>query len=27
MFVALFDIINAIRDQAPIQKGFFASRF
>jgi len=27
MFLALFDIINAIRDQAPIQKGFFASQF
>lgn len=24
MFLALFDIINPIRDQAPIQKGFFA---
>jgi hypothetical protein len=23
MFLALFDTINAIRDQAPIQKGFF----
>jgi hypothetical protein len=26
MFLALFDIINATRDQAPIQKGFFALR-